>query len=399
MSSSFFTLGLVLMIITACQTQDIRVSSQVGYSTSYGPTIELSCFVSDYPVCSGTPDVQWLLKDVIISENDQLIEGDPTKYRQNYGQNTHDNVTSVTSKLFILDAQKSDEGNYTCRIETLKASTDLQVHFFLPHLDFPKCSIEPQLTVLAGTNISLTCGPGNSNPPVNLNLKLRRPDGSDLLLGTADTTRQVIRQATAEDDGAMFVCHMTSNTFRTAFRECSAGPLTITETTSTPPTSRITEAITELKSIPSPPTLSTNDIATKSSLQHDTENPSSCSSTPYINALIAPITIAIISIVGNIFLLWKNRQLKKSTVSRKDMTMVNEGVDGPYMELLKTSKPESDEYMDMNRGTVGSNDEGRKYENIAESAHGNDSATNYEVVGGSLKEADVDDTTDYDDVA
>ena len=194
---------------------------------------------------------------------------------------------------------------------------------------------------------------------MNLNLTLHRPDGSVLQLGAATT----IRQVTTEHNGAVLICQMTSDTFRRApQRNCSAGPLIITQVTSEPPP------------LTNP----------KSSLPPGEETPSKSTSS-YVNVLIAPIIIATISIMGNVFQLWKNHQLKKIIASHKEKVTNNKGVDGPYMELQKTSKPASEEYMDLNRGTVGSDDQGRKYENIAESAHGNDSATNYEVVDTGLK--------------
>ena len=343
------------MIVTACQAQKIQVTSEV-LDHPNGPLIHLSCSMSGYPVGLGTPYVQWLFKDVILSENDQVVEGDRSRYLSLYSQYTHDNVNSVTSSLYIYHALKAEEGNYTCCISS-QASTYLQVDSYLPPFDFPKCSIEPELTVVAGTNIMFTCEPGDSNPPVNLNLMLHRPDGSVLQLGAANKTRQIMRQVTVEDNGANFVCHMTSDIFHNGTRQCSEGPLTITELTAAP-------------------------------------SPSTWSS---INALIAPIAIAIISVVGNVFLLWKNHQLKKIIASSKDTASDNKSIDGPYMELQKSSNPKSEEYIDLNlhtRCTIGSSDQGN-----AERTAGNDSATNYEVVDSSLKEADVDDTTDYDDVA
>ena len=350
MSSSFFILGLILpfLIITACEAQDIQLISHVSFLNHplYGPVIVLSCDVY-YPVVLGTPNIQWLFMDVIIVENDQLKAGDPSRHDLGYySYYTQNNETSVTSLLHIYNALKADEGNYTCRLNvSSQTSIYLQVDSYLPPLDFPKCSVEPQLSVVAGTNITFTCEPGDSSPPVNLNLTLHRPDGSDPLLDAATTAIQV----TAEDNGTMFTCQMTSGTFhRAPHRNCSAGPLIIAQA----------------------PT--------------DKENPlkstSSC-----VNVLIAPIAIAIISIMGNVFMLWENHQLKKIIASQNEAAMDDKGVHGPYMELQKTSKPVSEEYMDLNRGTVGSDDQGPKYENIAESAHENDSATNYEVVETGLK--------------
>ena len=128
----------------------------------------------------------------------------------------------------------------------------MQVDTYLPPLDFPKCSVEPELGVVNGTDVTFTCEPGDSNPPVNLNLMLHRPDGSGLLLGAASTTTQV----TAEDNGSVFVCQMKSDTFyRASERNCSAGPVRITCGNSAPTSNTKT----------------------------------TCS---YINALIAPIIIA-----------------------------------------------------------------------------------------------------------
>ena len=390
MSSVYFALGLTFLIITTSQAQDIRVRSQVNHTPEYGPAILLSCFVSDYPVGLGTPNIQWLFKDVILSKNDKVVEGAQSRYLPRYSRYTSDNVTSATSQLYIYNALKADEGNYTCRLNvSSQTSIYLQVDSYLPPLDFPKCSIEPQLSVVAGTNITFTCEPGDSNPPVNLNLTLHRPDGSDSLLDAATTAIQV----TAEDNGTMFTCQMTSDTFhRAPHRNCSAGPLIITQVASAPssPTSSIFETTTKAsqptdKGNPSSsPTSSIFETTTKASQPTDKGNPSKSSSS-CVNILIAPIAIAIISIMGNDFQLWKNHQLKKIIASQNEAAMDDKGVDGPYMELQKTSKPVSEEYMDLNRGTVSSDDQGRKYENIAERAHGNDGATNYEVVHTGLK--------------
>ena len=127
MSSVFFALELTFLIITTCQAQDIVVQSHVQFSgKGYGPSIILSCYVSDYPIGLGTPDVQLLFKDVIISENGQLTEGDPSKYAVSYSHYTHDNATFVTSRLHLSNALKADEGNYTCRLSS-QASINQQV--------------------------------------------------------------------------------------------------------------------------------------------------------------------------------------------------------------------------------------------------------------------------------
>ena len=143
------------MIITACQAQDIQVTISEVLTSYFGPLIQLSCSVSGYPVGLGTPDVQWLFKDKILSENDQVVEGNQ-RYFSTYGLYTHDNVSFVTSLLYIRHTLKAHEGNYTCRISS-QASTYLQVDEYLPPLDFPKCRIQPGLSVIAGTDITFTC--------------------------------------------------------------------------------------------------------------------------------------------------------------------------------------------------------------------------------------------------
>ena len=170
-------------------------------------------------------DVQLIFKDEILSENGQLIDADPFKYNAGNRSNTQDGVTYVTSYVSIFNALKADVGNYTCHRSSQKSSIFVQVDEYLPPLDFPKCNIEPELTVVNGTDVTFTCEPGDSNPPVKLNLTLHRPDGSVLLLGVAPTTRQV----TTEDNGSVFVCQMKSDTFyRASERNCSAGPVRIT---------------------------------------------------------------------------------------------------------------------------------------------------------------------------
>ena len=84
------------------------------------------------------------------------------------------------------------------------------------------CNVDA-LSVLSGSEVEFTCTRGDSNPEVNLYLRLRKPDGYVRQLGTTNLTTPVF----LEDNNANFTCEMTSDAFPTAYRSCSIGPLTV----------------------------------------------------------------------------------------------------------------------------------------------------------------------------
>ena len=202
-------------------------------------------------------NTEWIFGSKILSnkrpgEMSRLIEADPTRFS---AQSSSINDTDLM--MTITNAIKADEGIYTVRLsynssdgemKQINDSVNVKLDSYLPNLDFPRCSIEPDnvTTIHSGVNVTFICIPGDSYPPVNLTLLLER-DGSYEVLGDTNATRPI----TTNDTNIKFICNMSSDTFPTAVRNCSHGPILVrpTPTRATTETSELTSPVLPVLSI------------------------------------------------------------------------------------------------------------------------------------------------------
>ena len=93
------------------------------------------------------------------------------------------------------------------------------------------CCIRPSQTLTNGNFAEFKCEVGETTAQITLKLTLKIDDGSIINLGdsTATIYLSVRKTVTLGDNNSTFICQMTSETFPTAYRNCSAGLLIIYE--------------------------------------------------------------------------------------------------------------------------------------------------------------------------
>ena len=106
------------------------------------------------------------------------------------------------------------------------------------------CSIRPSESLSYGDFTAFECEVGTTTAQITLKLILQLGNGSIILLDDTSVRRykSVIKPVTMQYSMAMFICYMTSRTFPTAYRNCTAGPLIVTASTTLPPGTTTTEA-------------------------------------------------------------------------------------------------------------------------------------------------------------
>ena len=191
---------------------------------------------------------RWKFNKIVLTKNGKLLV---TSSRYSVGYlNRNETVYTLT----IQNPVKADEGVYQCKMKYTKNSStysdsknvDVKIDSYLPAIRYPLCRIRPSTTLRSGNFAKFVCDVGEATAEITLNLTLQSHNGSVTYLGGVTVKRKV----TSWDNNSMFICHMTSTTFPTAYRNCSAGPLTIhveepyTEEMSTQPIRSMTTALT-----------------------------------------------------------------------------------------------------------------------------------------------------------
>ena len=198
----------------------------ISNETDFGPVINVFCRGSE------SNFYRWVSASKTLAEGEELIDADPTRYSVSVGC-TYDYEHEYTygSLLTIKNVIKEDSGIYECQLDDYitnnkqSGQISVQVRDYLPSLSFPKCLISPSTTLYDKSDAIFKCMAGESSASLNLLLTLRHQNGSIVELGHDVVTTTIY----LNDNNATFICHMTSKTFPTAYRNCSAGPMTIQE--------------------------------------------------------------------------------------------------------------------------------------------------------------------------
>ena len=153
--------------------------------------------------------------------------------------------------LSITDVQRSDEGDYFCKVitkaGTIKELASESVHVgvtYYPDDSQPVCSPDVQKSLHAGSTLVLNCSSDVGNPVVSL-------DWSSGMGEQLRDTREFIKNNKAfsiltltiqnDDDGAVYLCQMTSTQFPEEVRSCHVGPLKVIPNPNMP-TNTLTES-------------------------------------------------------------------------------------------------------------------------------------------------------------
>ena len=243
-----FLVCIICGYITARKTS----VDSVTYDVNTNGSITLTCRTHISGKASEIDHI-WIFLGNFLTKNTDILPKNPPRYIVKYQNNGHDRVYTLT----ISNPVQEDEGSYKCRIDykwkgthdSLSKDVDVTIDSYLPPLNYPVCSIRPSQTLSNGNFGEFECDVGETNVQITLNLTLQSDDGSITILGNTNVRRYlgVRKPVTLQDNMAMFICHMTSQTFHTAYRNCSAGPLTILEVK--PTTSKSTTSHPENSSI------------------------------------------------------------------------------------------------------------------------------------------------------
>ena len=137
--------------------------------------------------------------------------------------------------LTIIEATRSDEGLYYCKVRDSRSftvvaegTTRIKLQYFPP--DPPTCFPESLPSILAGTMITLNCSSIGTRPLIDIRWS-RTGDGRIAKSKITSTETKVYSsvsfQPTFSDNGAMFVCKVTSCAFPDRMHTCHIGPLEV----------------------------------------------------------------------------------------------------------------------------------------------------------------------------
>ena len=235
---------MMLFCFIACIFCGYTTAGKVGqvdlvtFNVNTDGSVTLQCEThfsgSDFEI-----DQRWVFQGRFLTKNTDIKAMIPSRYNVEYKNSGHDRVYALT----ILNPEQKDEGRYYCRIYYTWHGTaylhsghvDVTKIAYLPSPNYPLCSIRPSQALSNGTFAEFKCEVGETNAQITLKLTLRSDNGSVTHLGDVlGRSLHVIRTVSLRHNNSMFICHMTSQTFPTAYRNCSAGPLIIHGSTTEP---------------------------------------------------------------------------------------------------------------------------------------------------------------------
>ena len=202
----------------------------INHDTQLGPVLDLFCGLSTSE-CLNYCNYTWIFGNKTLAVNDDKKLTGSSRYSVTLkeARPNPDGTFFYGSVLQFQNALLEDAGLYECQIsyrnESFHESINVSLFQYLPPHDYPKCVIAPHTTVVTVSNMTFTCIAGESNPGVNLRMSLQLQDGSVLELGNTTEDAVVTKSVRIDDSEAVFTCHMTSEKFPTAYRNCSLGLL------------------------------------------------------------------------------------------------------------------------------------------------------------------------------
>ncbi len=153
------------------------------------------------------------------------------------------NDGSTVYFLSVIDAQKLDDSEYTCKVlDTAGAVANLPEDSVSVHLNYypesdPVCAYSDPLVVTEGTLVSFNCSSPIASPEVDIrwtrSAQGRVLPSTDIIHG--DRKFSVLSYRTKlSDNNAIFLCEVSSLAFPDKTKSCHVGPLLITRKSGTP---------------------------------------------------------------------------------------------------------------------------------------------------------------------
>ncbi len=160
--------------------------------------------------------------------------------------------------LTLIDVTQQDSGEYTCHINTnspiseiSQSSVTINVLYF-PRSQ-PSCDPSNSPSAFFGDDLTFTCIAEQSNPPVDV--KWIRTDSEEIMNSVQELTdagqvySELRLRVNAQDNGAVFVCEISSPYFPEVKLSCPVGPLSLSHNPSKP-TLNINDKVTDKNTKP-----------------------------------------------------------------------------------------------------------------------------------------------------
>ena len=230
---------LILCLVTLpefCTPQTLELARAVQI-LSIGPVPYMQC-IANIPEGTTGHSIKWIYDGNELFVNEVKRADTSSRYHVTYMPHKQEPRTYV-SQLSIYNAVKQDEGMYQCRVDyvednTVKLFMDdifIKIVEYLPAETYPECSLKYTDHSFIAESVTFTCLVGDSNPSVTLKVALNRTNGSEISIGDDfynGNASATIKVSNSENE-LTFVCYMTSDLFKTAFRTCSVGPINVTD--------------------------------------------------------------------------------------------------------------------------------------------------------------------------
>ena len=256
---------------------------------------------------------------------------------------------STSYLLSITNADRADEGSYTCLVDShdrkadyYEETKDIDIQYF-PSDSNLDCSPRNSFTVLEGAPYSVYCQTDIGNPPVTIEwTKTGSPDAT-MITSTSLSNTTVFstlnKTTTLEDNGAFFMCKFTSTAFPSeSSKQCIVGPLQVI------PVRKSTRT-------PGPSLMDSTDGVSKT--VGDVKCDSSCSTDPstlyWIAAGVVAGIIALILLIGDILLIIKLRKLRGTWGAYKAYSLTPSVAETNYMYLPRSALEGNRTYMTLER--------------------------------------------------
>ena len=231
----FVRLTLCLVVLTAyTKAQELTLARAVQI-LSTGPTPYVQCTATN-PEGITHHSITWISNGKELFMNELKRADTSPRYHVSYMPHQQ-NPRTYISNLIIYNAVKQDEGLYQCRVEYVEDSIvkylmddiTIDIAEYLPAENYPECTLKNSNGSLTANSVTFTCLVGDSNPSVDLTLALNRTDGSENQFGEESYSGNASAtiQVPASEENVTFICYMTSDLFKTAYRTCSVGPINV----------------------------------------------------------------------------------------------------------------------------------------------------------------------------
>ena len=270
--------------------------------------------------------------------------------------------------LSITDVQRSDEGDYFCKVltkgGTIKELASKKVPVgvtYYPDDSQPECSPDVHKPLHAGSTLVLNCSSDEGNPVVSLDwgssVREQLGDTQEIIKNNKKVFSVLTLTIQNDDDGAVFLCQMTSTQFPEEIRTCHVGPLKVIKNPNMPTDTLTDSSNTNAKNELTTVGLDTNkDTSGGDIIRHFTPSqcedicPASSRVMYWMVATVIAAALSIIFFIAAIALLVK--YLHAPSVHRSHYVAARPTPEDIYSELECRRLGEGKVYMSLDKSAI-----------------------------------------------